>query len=234
MRINGHDIIAKVLVGSRAYGIDIEGSDWDYKGVFIQDPLDLFLNGEKRSLKVSEDEMYYELGHFANLCLGQNPSILEILYAPDNCVIYSTEHWRRFQNKKDLILSKKAQYSYMGYIRKALAEETKSPKQRAHILRLAWGAINIARLKTLPIACIYKDRIVLMDIRSGAMNEKEAIYWINSFVSDIEKEFSKSSLREEPDREKILEKVKDIKTEYSKQYDNTRRYSEDLQAADVR
>lgn len=231
MRIDGHDIIAKILVGSRAYGTEIEGSDWDYKGVFIQDPLDLFLNGQKNFIKVSEDEIYYELGYFASLCLNQNPTILEMLYASEECVVYTTEHWRRFVNKRDLILSKKARHSYKGYIAKELKELTRGGKQVAHIFRLTHQAFLIARHHTIHV----KPEPVIVDLLRRLRAGEAASWWVTEKNVDmVDSVFNKSSLREEPDTEKILEKVKDIKTEYFKRYDNSRRYSEDIQVADVR
>jgi predicted nucleotidyltransferase len=234
MDINGHDIIAKILVGSRAYGTEIEGSDWDYKGVYIQDPLDLFLNGQKNFIKVSEDEIYYELGYFANLCLNQNPTILEMLYAPEDCVVYSTEHWRRFINKRDLILSKKARHAYKGYITKEIKELTRGPKQAAHISRLFYVAVKISTEHTVVVRLEGSTLNIHKHIRAGTIDPGKVGQRVAHDLSELDTLFDKSTLRENPDTEKILEKVLDIKKEYFKRYDNTRRYSEDLKAPDVR
>ena len=234
MQIQKHDIIAKILVGSRAYGTEIEGSDWDYKGVFIQDPLDLFLNGPKKIIEISEDEIYYELGYFATMCLSQNPTILEMLYAPEDCVIHSSEHWRRFQNKRDLILSKKAIHAYRGYIYKEIKELTRGNKQAMHILRAAMTARWVALEHTVKVRLPAAQLSVLQRVRAGEWTMESVVKEAGALIDKMVEDFATSTLRDEPDREKIEEKVMDIKKEYFKRYDNTRRYSEDIKAPDVR
>lgn len=90
--------ILKVLVGSRAHGLASEQSDWDYRGVFVAPTRDLLSLGAKpqqtvwieadKSLAVIEghkdahDNTAWELGHFLNLAVHCNPSILEVFAAP--------------------------------------------------------------------------------------------------------------------------------------------------------
>ncbi len=235
MIIQGHEVIARILVGSRAYGTDIEGSDWDYKGVFIQDPLHLFLNGPIKIIEISEDEIYYELGYFAGLCLHQNPTILEMLYAPEDCVEYTTEHWRRFQNKRHLVLAKKARHAYKGYISKELKELTRGPKQAAHIYRLYFTALTVAKYAEVRLRLSPSTLAFVKDMRQAVYIDRDAIRSAERpMMEEIDAAFAASTLPDEPDTEKIMEKVLDIKKEYFKQYDNTRRYSEDIKAPDVR
>ena len=78
--------ILKVLVGSRAYGLSDETSDTDYRGVFIT-PTSELLKIQPSSLlpnrvELEADDVNYEVGHFLNLALKSNPSILEIFVAP--------------------------------------------------------------------------------------------------------------------------------------------------------
>lgn len=233
MIIQGHEIIAKILVGSRAYGTDIEGSDWDFKGVFIQDPLHLFLNGPIKIIEISEDEIYYELGYFAGLCLHQNPTILEMLYAPEDCIVYTTEHWRRFQNKRDLILSKKARHAYKGYIAKEIKELTRGHKQEAHILRLALTARLVADLGKVCVKLPPAMLECVRRVRNGEWTQEWTLSQVEDIVKKVDTDFASSQIRDEPDVEKVMEKVLDIKKEYFKRYDNTRRYSEDIKAPDV-
>ncbi len=54
MKIQGHEVIFKALIGSHAYGTNVEGSDYDYKGVYIQDPKDVYVNGYKEQLDISK------------------------------------------------------------------------------------------------------------------------------------------------------------------------------------
>ena len=60
MEIRGNKIIFKALVGSHSYGTNIEGSDMDYKGVFIQRPEDVLEFGYTEQIDVTKDEVHSE------------------------------------------------------------------------------------------------------------------------------------------------------------------------------
>ena len=82
--------ILKVLVGSRAHGLNRPDSDWDYRGVFVTPTSELLRLGaiEKKPKGVhwvegaKEDDTSYELAHFLHLAVKSNPSILEVFKAP--------------------------------------------------------------------------------------------------------------------------------------------------------
>lgn len=84
--------ILKVLVGSRAHGLASETSDYDYRGVFVHRTSSVLSLGPKlkdtawlEADKVKgekDDDTSWELGHFLNLSLHCNPTILEVFTAP--------------------------------------------------------------------------------------------------------------------------------------------------------
>lgn len=123
MKINNHFILFKALVGSHSYGTNIPGSDLDYKGIFIQSPEDVLINGYLPQLEVNKDEVYFELGRFLELCESANPSVLELLYTPEDCIIYQHDLWKQILNVRQKFITKKCRYSFGGYaiaqIRKA-------------------------------------------------------------------------------------------------------------------
>ena len=94
MHIEGHKILFKTLVGSHSYGTNIESSDFDYKGVFIQDIKDAYINGYKEEIQISKDEIYFELGKFISYCSNGNATYLELLYAPENCIQYIDDSFK--------------------------------------------------------------------------------------------------------------------------------------------
>ncbi len=82
--------ILKVLVGSRAHGLNRADSDYDYRGVFLT-PTEEHLKLKSIETKPKgvhwvegerEDDTSYELGHFLHLATKSNPSILEVFVAP--------------------------------------------------------------------------------------------------------------------------------------------------------
>ena len=78
-----------VIRGSHAYGTNIETSDTDYAGVFIQSVDDIL--GNKYVEQVNDDKndiVIYELRRFLELLGKNNPTVLELLNTPEDCVIY--------------------------------------------------------------------------------------------------------------------------------------------------
>ncbi len=81
--------LLEVVSGSRAYGTHTPASDTDIKGVFVQ-PLDgwLGLHRVEQVNNESHDIVFYEVGRFAELLAKNNPNLLEMLFTPDDCVVF--------------------------------------------------------------------------------------------------------------------------------------------------
>jgi len=115
-------LLFECISGSRAYGLDTPQSDTDLKGVFYL-PKEHFygLNYIPQISNDTNDEVYYELGRFVELLIKNNPTILEILATPDDCVLY--RHPLMNHLKIEMFLSKLCKESFAGYaitqIRKA-------------------------------------------------------------------------------------------------------------------
>jgi uncharacterized protein len=109
-----HLIIFECISGSRAYGTNIETSDTDIRGVFVQ-PKDAFY-GLKRIDQVHDDKndiIFYELRRFVELLTANNPNILEMLAAPSDCVVQ--KHPLFDLLKPQMFLSKLCRNSFAGY-----------------------------------------------------------------------------------------------------------------------
>lgn len=111
------DIIFKVLSGSHAHGTNIPESDMDYKGVYLQSPESVLNIGYQEQVEVGKDETYYELRRFIDLCCTGNPTMLEILFTPEDCIIYKDEVFNILLEEKYKFLSKSCKYSFGGYAR---------------------------------------------------------------------------------------------------------------------
>jgi uncharacterized protein len=80
-------LLLDAVSGSRAYGTDLPTSDHDRKGVFALPQAAFFgLNYVPQVANDSNDEVYYELGRWVELLLKNNPTALEILASPPDCV----------------------------------------------------------------------------------------------------------------------------------------------------
>lgn len=111
----------EVVAGSRLYGTNRPDSDYDIRAV-IADPV-ITLIGLKSQFEVKQemsDEMdlhTYGLRKFANLCLGANPNMLELLFAPENAMNYCSEEFQKILDIKHLFLSQKIRNTFGGYAR---------------------------------------------------------------------------------------------------------------------
>lgn len=114
MKIPGR-IIFKAIVGSQAYGTNVEGSDVDVKGVYVQDEDDLLGFGYKEQVDSGKDECYYEVRRFLQLLETGNPTVLEMLYIEGDCVLEDSEEFGLIRANRGLFLTKKCRDSFGGY-----------------------------------------------------------------------------------------------------------------------
>ena len=115
-------ILFECLSGSHAYGLATPQSDIDIRGVFAMPKAKFYgLNPVTQVSDDTNDTVYYELGRFMELLGKSNPTVLELLYAPEDCVriLHPLFAPIRAQN----LLSKQCKDTFGGYattqIRKA-------------------------------------------------------------------------------------------------------------------
>lgn len=112
---NGNTIIFGSVVGSHAYGTNVEGSDVDKKWIYVQSSIDLFVNGYRPQIEISKDEVAYELSRFLDLLLKANPTILELLFSPEDCIIYEHPSYDKLKKIRRQFLTKQCRHSFGGY-----------------------------------------------------------------------------------------------------------------------
>ncbi len=105
-----------VVRGSHSYGTNIETSDVDYSGVFIQ-PLEDIL-GNKYVEQINDDKndiVIYELRRFLEMCAINNPNILELLNTPEDCVVYKDPIFDEILANKESFITKQCGNTLGGY-----------------------------------------------------------------------------------------------------------------------
>lgn len=129
-----------VIRGSHAYGTNIETSDVDYAGVFIQSMDDIL--GNKYVEQVNDDKndiVIYELRRFLELLGKNNPTVLELLNTPEDCVIYKDPIFDEILSNKDKFITKICSNSFGGYakmqIQKARGTNKKQNWEKDKITR---------------------------------------------------------------------------------------------------
>jgi predicted nucleotidyltransferase len=148
-------LISKVLSGSRLYGTHKPDSDWDIRGVFVpsramrNDPFE----EDKVLQRKDPDEAYYALKHFLFLCANGNPNILELLFAPQDNVLYQTGAWNVIVRERDRFITKYALRAFVKYASGQLTEALGKSKasSKRQVLVDAYGydtkaAMNTCRL----------------------------------------------------------------------------------------
>jgi uncharacterized protein len=118
-----HKIIFKTIVGSKAYGTNIVSSDDDFKGIYIQDNSEILAFGYTEQFELSKDESYFEIRRFLQLLESANPTVLEMLFMPSECIIQSSPAFELIVKHRDSFITKKYLKAFGGY---ALAQIKKA------------------------------------------------------------------------------------------------------------
>ena len=109
------NIVFKALVGSRAYGTNVEGSDYDFKGVYIANKYEVLTGTFPEQISTSKDETYYEVSRFLQLLALGNPTMIELLFTPKDCVRDHESVMDLIFKHRDKFLTKKLANSFCGY-----------------------------------------------------------------------------------------------------------------------
>lgn len=201
-------IIYRCVVGSRAYGLDNEGSDIDRRGIYLP-PADLHwsLYGVPEQLENNAtQECYWELQKFIVLGLKANPNVLECLYTP--LVETATPLAEELLQVKHIFLSQLVYQTYNSYVLsqfKKMEQDLRNqceirPKHAMHLIRLLLSGITILEAGFVPVR-VEEYRSQLLAIRHQEMNWEETNKWRLSLHQRFDRAFANTSLPERPNYE---------------------------------
>ena len=110
-------VIFRGIVGSHAYGTANAKSDIDTRGVFVVPPMEYvrLVPPPKQVSDARNDHTYYSLLRFCELMAESNPTTMEMLYLPDDCVLHSTPAFGLLVARRDMFITQKAVDSHLGY-----------------------------------------------------------------------------------------------------------------------
>ena len=151
MKKNIPHIIFKAIVGSRSYGTSIPTSDTDYKGVYIQNPVEILTFDYQEQINVNKDETYYEVRRFLELLQVANPTVLELLYMPKDCILEKKPIFDLILKEKEHFLTKKCLHSFGGY---AIAQIKKA---KGLDKKMNWENKRITRKMPIDFIYIYEN-----------------------------------------------------------------------------
>ena len=105
--------------GSHMYHLNTETSDEDFGGVFFcPKKMLLGLRGryEEQVSDSKSDVVFYEFGRWLELLLKSNPTVLEGLFAPKDCIVGEVHPAvRKILDNRELFLSKECFKTFYGY-----------------------------------------------------------------------------------------------------------------------
>lgn len=134
--------ILYVRHGSHAYGTNVEGSDYDYKGVCV--PPREYFHGCLKHFEQAEskepDSVIYNVCKFVKLAADCNPSIIEVLWVDESDVLIGgSQHFDGLNRKlghylrdhRSTFISKKCRFTFSGY---AIAQLKRIKLHRQYLL----------------------------------------------------------------------------------------------------
>lgn len=129
-----------VIRGSQAYGTNLPTSDTDYAGIYIQSENDILGNRYKEQINDDKnDTVFYEVRRFLELVATNNPTVLELLNTPEDCIIYKHAAYDKILEKKDQFITKVCAKSFGGYgiqqIKKAKGQDKKQNWEKDKVTR---------------------------------------------------------------------------------------------------
>jgi len=203
-------VIYSCVVGSRAYGLDEEGSDTDRRGVYLP-PAELHwsLYGVPEQLEnKGAEECYWELQKFLVLALKANPNVLECLYTP--IVEKATPVAEELLGMRSAFLSKLVYQTYNGYVLsqfKKLEQDLRNRgevrwKHAMHLVRLLLEGVGVLREGFLRVR-VEEHRARLLAVRRGEMPWDEVNAWRLSLHKEFDAAYASTRLPERPDYERV-------------------------------
>ena len=235
-----NNIQYEVLMGSVAYGVSNATSDIDVYGFCIPQKTTIFphLAGEifgfgtpqprfdqwqKHHIKdISSGKEYdfsiYSIIKYFNLCMQNNPNMIDSLFVPVRCILHSTQIGDHVRANRKLFLHKGAWHKFKGYAYSQVHKmRTKKPgkdstryemvqkygydvKFAYHVVRLLNEIEQILIEHDLDLE---RNREQLKSIRKGEWKLEQIINYFESKEKELEELYTKSKLQHSPNEEQI-------------------------------
>lgn len=224
--------------GSRAYGTDNEFSDTDLVKVVLEPreyitglgtfstTMNHTAEDGERSTKDDTDTTVYGLQKFAQLAVDGNPSIMAVLYLPDDFYEDFDPRMQPLMNL-DAFVSKNAGKKHLGYMvsqRMAMTGERNKRTNRpelvnqfgfdtkfaGHYIRLGLMGIELMRTGTLTLPMAYENARLIKDIRAGKFTKDEVLLLGSGIEEDLKLAIDSSTYPEFGDKEAVSKVLHDI------------------------
>jgi uncharacterized protein len=248
----------EVIVGSRAYGVSSDNSDTDIYGFSIPPKNIVFphLSGEiagfgtqkKRfeqfQTHYTQDELSYDITIYSivkyfQLCMQNNPNMIDSLFVPVRCIIHTTSVGNLVRENRKLFLHKGCWYKFKGYAYSQVHKmniKTPDPssvryesikkygydvKFAYHVVRLLNEVEQILIEHDLDLE---RNREQLKSVRRGEWTMSQILKYFSNKEESLEKVYTESSLRYSPDESRIKKLLLESLEMYYGTIDNAIKY----------
>lgn len=139
-KVPGSTLLFLVLRGSHAYGTNTETSDEDYFGVYVQNSNGILgFNYVDQINEDNNDTSIVEIKKFLDLLSIANPSMLEMLNSPEDCILYKHDSFNLVLDNKEIFITKQCAKTFAGYatqqIKKAKGTDKKQNWEMDRVTR---------------------------------------------------------------------------------------------------
>jgi len=238
----------EVIMGSMAYGVSNDSSDMDVYGFCIppKDYVFPHLRGEIQGFTPAGprfdqyqehhvkdpsalggkgrqyDFTIYSIVKYFRLCMENNPNIIDSLFVPERCILFSTKIGDMVRDNRKLFLHKGAWHKFKGYAYAQMRKmHIKNPtgKRREmvekygydvkfayHIVRLLNEVEQILMEGDLDLE---RNREQLKSIRNGEWSVKQIEEYFEQKESDLEQLYVNSDLPQQQDISQIQDLLQD-------------------------
>lgn len=199
-------VIFRCVTGSRAYGLNDENSDTDYRGIYLPTAdAHWSLYGVPEQIENdATQETYWELQKFITLALKANPNVLECLYSP--LIETATPLAQELLSLRSSFLSRLVYQTYNGYVLSQFKEIQTDLRNQGrikwkhvmHLIRLLLSGIATLREGVVPVQ-VTEHRKILREIRSGQVAWEDIDAWRLQLHSEFEDALTATALPVRPD-----------------------------------
>ncbi len=228
----------ETMMGSIAYGVSSDSSDVDIYGFCIPQKSIIFphLRGEilgfgsqkqrfdqyqqhhieDRNRRVMYDISIYSIVRYFQLCMENNPNMIDSLFTPARCVRHSTKIGNMVREKRKIFLHKGCWHKFKGYAwsqlhkmnsqnrtgkRKELFEKYGYDTKFAyHVVRLMGEVEQILSGGDVDLE---RDSELLKSIRRGEWSTEKIKQWFSDRESGLQTLYENSKLPHSPDEDEI-------------------------------
>jgi predicted nucleotidyltransferase len=208
----GAHVILRVAAGSRAFGLAVDTSDEDRRGVYLP-PAELTWSLFKPPEQIEYcrdgvEEVCWELEKYLMLALQANPNVLETLWSPT--VLFADETGRALLELRGAFLSRHLYKTYSGYVLsqfKLMERAFRSngeyrAKHAMHLIRLLYSGIHAVREGNI-LVDVGRYREELLEIRQGGMAFEEVRQRALALNREFQEGFTNTRLPQRPDYARV-------------------------------